>query len=138
MKSTRFSRSRGHIGTVFTFSTPFGVLGLFAALELNRPMLGLGLLLAACASRIVMALASGWTVVRDRRALGFCWLYPVRDLMGFAFWCASFFGREIVWRDERYRLEHGGRMVACGPGVSILAAPDTEGIPTTVTANHVS
>ena len=64
-----------------------------------------------------MALASGWTVVRDRRALGFCWLYPVRDLMGFAFWCASFFGREIVWRDERYRLEHGGRMVACGPGV---------------------
>ena len=42
MKSTRFSRSRGHIGTVFTFSTPFGLLGLFAALELNRPMLWVG------------------------------------------------------------------------------------------------
>jgi ceramide glucosyltransferase len=43
--------------------------------------------------------------------LWFCWLYPVRDLLGFFLWCASFLGTEIVWRGERYELRAGGKMV---------------------------
>jgi ceramide glucosyltransferase len=53
----------------------------------------------------------GWGVVRDPRSLRYCWLYPVREFMGFCLWCASFAGRNIVWRGLRYRLEFGGRMV---------------------------
>ena len=45
------------------------------------------------------------------QALRWCWLYPLRDLMGFGFWLCSFFGRTIVWRGDRYRLEADGLMV---------------------------
>ena len=71
----------------------------------------LGLLGAAFANRVVQALAVGWGVTRDRNSALYCWLYPVRDLLGFILWCGSFSGSEIVWRGERYRLASGGRMV---------------------------
>ena len=35
MQSTRFSRPKGHLGTVLTFSMPFGLLGLFSAVSLG-------------------------------------------------------------------------------------------------------
>lgn len=115
MKSTRFSRPAGHIGAGLTYAMPFGLLGMIAALLAHRPMLAAGFLAWAVLNRIVMALTSGWFVVRDRRALTYSWLYPVRDFTGFCFWCASFFGNTIVWRaGERYRLEQDGKMVRTG------------------------
>ncbi len=135
MKSTRFSRAWGHIGSVLTFSMPFGLSGLAAALWMNRPVLGLAMLTAAWLNRIVLAYAAGWTTVRDIGALRFSWLYPVRDLMGFGFWCASFFGRIILWRGERYRLEHGGLMVPCTADLSFTMADDLEALSTTVAAD---
>ncbi len=111
MKSSRFSRPSGHVGTGLTFAMPFGLLGLVAGWLSGHWLLGLGLFAAACANRIVQALAVGWGVTRDRNSALFCWLYPVRDLMGFVLWCGSFSGSEIHWRGERYRLVSGGRMV---------------------------
>ena len=111
MKSTRFSRPKGHIGTGLTFAMPFGVLGLITGLASGHPLLGLSLLAWAAFTSVALSLFVGWAVVRDPRALRYCWLYPLRDFMGFCFWCASFFGREIVWRGIRYRLEFGGKMV---------------------------
>ena len=67
--------------------------------------------LVAYLNRVVLAIASGWSVVGDRRCWRLCWLYPLRDLTGFAVWLASFFGRQIVWRGETYVLKRGGRMV---------------------------
>src|SRR5215470_9287300 len=110
MKSTRFSRPLGHIGTGFTFAMPFGLLGLVAGLLGGQTALGIGLFLFAFVNRMVLAAIAGWGVVRDRNALNYSWLYPLRDLMGFFFWIASFTGRIIVWRDGRYRLEWGGKM----------------------------
>ncbi len=111
MKSTRFSRPKGHLGTALTFAMPFGLLGFYAANSLHNPMLALGLLGYAVANRVVLALAAGWGVVRDPNAILYCWFYPVRDFMGFCFWAASYLGRTIVWRGENYRLELGGIMV---------------------------
>lgn len=111
MKSTRFSRPKGHIGTGLTFAMPFGILGLATGLASGHSLLGLSLLGWAVLNSTLLSLVVGWGVVRDPRALRHCWLYPVRDLMGFCFWCASFVGRNIVWRGIRYRLEFGGKMV---------------------------
>jgi ceramide glucosyltransferase len=58
-----------------------------------------------------MSIAVGWGVVGDRRALRYCWLYPLRDLMGFGFWLAGYAGDTVVWRGEKYRLVSGGRML---------------------------
>ena len=73
--------------------------------------LWMGLLGLAIANRPLQALTVGWGIVRDRKSLPTCWVYPLRHLLGFFFWCASYYGREIVWRGERYRLASGGRMV---------------------------
>jgi ceramide glucosyltransferase len=120
MKSTRFSRHAGHVGTAMTFAMPFGLLGLLAAGALHHWLLGAGLFAVAYLNRVVLSLAAGWRVVRDPRALRLAWLYPLRDLMGFAFWCASYSGRMIVWRGDWYRLEEGGRMVLVEPSGATL------------------
>ncbi len=115
MKSTRFSRPKGHIGTLLTFAMPFGLLGLLAGWWAGDPLLGVGLFACAFLNRILMALVVGWGVVRDPRSWRHCWAYPIRDLLGFCLWCASYFGREITWRGLRYRLEWGGRMTCAVP-----------------------
>ena len=125
MKSTRFSRRMGHIGNGLTFAVPFGLIGLLWGLTTDHVAVGLALLAASILNRALLALISGGMVVQDRVSVGYCWLYPVRDLMGFAFWCASFFGSTIVWRDQRYRLQSGGRMVKDGGSAQKKSASGT-------------
>jgi ceramide glucosyltransferase len=110
MRSTRFSRNAGHAGTGLTYAIPFGLLGLFAGWMLYTPQAGIALFAWAWANRMAQAITIGYGVVRDDYSLWFCWLYPVRDLLGFAVWCASFAGNEIIWRNERYRLVSDGKM----------------------------
>jgi ceramide glucosyltransferase len=114
MKSTRFSRPAGHIGAGLTYAMPFGLVGVIASIVAHQPILAAGFLGWAVLNRMVMAIISGAIVVRDSRSWKYCWLYPVRDFAGFCYWCASFFGNTIVWRNETYRLERDGKMVRLG------------------------
>lgn len=111
MRSTRFSRNAGHVGTGLTYAMPFGLLGLAAGLLSHNWQLGAALFACAYMNRIIQAFAVGWSVVRDRECLSLFWLYPLRDFLGFIVWCSSFAGSEIVWRSERYRLVADGKMV---------------------------
>jgi ceramide glucosyltransferase len=104
---------------------PFGLLGLAAGITMGNWTLGFGLLGLAVLNRVVQSLAIGWGVVRDWRALWFCWLYPVRDFLGFFLWVASYAGTEIVWRGERYQLSLGGKMIR--RSASFPPAPKTSG-----------
>jgi ceramide glucosyltransferase len=112
MKSTRFSRPKGHLGTCLTFSVPFGLISAVAAALLKHPLLGLGLLAYSVLSRVLLALFVGGLVVQARSLLRTALLYPLRDLLGFIYWAASYGGSEIVWRNQVYRLASGGLMVA--------------------------
>jgi ceramide glucosyltransferase len=112
MKSTRFSRPKGHFGTSLTFSMPFGLLGLAAGLAMGRPVLGALLLAWSIVTRWAIAWAAGGKVVHERSLVRLYVLYPVRDLMGFGFWAASYLSRKIVWRGRLYDLLPGGRMRA--------------------------
>jgi ceramide glucosyltransferase len=111
MKSTRFSRPKGHFGTSLTFSVPFGLLACFAALLLHHPVLGLSLLTYSIAARVALALVVGGAVVRERHLIRTALLYPLRDLLGFFYWAASYGSREIVWRHQIYLLTAGGLML---------------------------
>ena len=110
MKSTRFSRPKGHLGTALTFSIPFGLLAWLAASASAHPWWGLGLFGWSLATRIVLALAVGRAVVNDSSWFGLLMLYPIRDLMGFCFWAASYLSNRIVWRDRILELLPGGKM----------------------------
>jgi len=112
MKSTRFSRPLGHLGTALTFSVPFGILAGTAALALHWPILALSLFAWSVLSRAAMAWVVGAVVVRDRHLWRLVLLYPLRDFLGFCYWVASYFNDKIVWRGEIYRLVKGGRMLS--------------------------
>jgi ceramide glucosyltransferase len=114
MKSTRFSRPKGHFGTALTFSVPFGLLACGAAVGMGRSWLGLALLGWSVATRLALALAVGRGVVGDRSWFGLLALYPLRDLMGFCFWAASYWGSRILWRGQVFELLPGGKMRAAG------------------------
>jgi ceramide glucosyltransferase len=111
MKSTRYSRPMGHLGMVLTFAMPYGALGLLAGAAAGKLLLGAILFAATFLNRALLSIIAGWAAIRDPRSLAYCWLYPLRDLMGFGFWAASYFSDRILWRGEQYRLEVGGRMV---------------------------
>jgi ceramide glucosyltransferase len=115
MKNTRCSRPAGHLGTGLTYAMPFGLLAFFAALAVGRPTLGICLLSATLINRWLQSLIIGFFVMRDRLSLSFFWLYPICDLLGFYSWAASYLGREITYRGERYRLSTGGVLVRVGP-----------------------
>lgn len=113
MKSTRFSRPKGHLGTALTFSVPFGLLtavSLFALQPAYWLALAAGELLWSVGTRMLLAFAVSHWVVREKSPWQSILLYPVRDLLGFFFWLASYCSRNVLWRNEVYRLETAGRM----------------------------
>jgi ceramide glucosyltransferase len=110
MKSTRYSRPAGHLGTGLTFAMPFGLLALFAASVLGHVTWGIAIFAAAFVNRMLLSAAVGWGIARDPRALALCWLYPLRDLSGFFVWLASYTSRRFYWRGETYRFGKGGRI----------------------------
>lgn len=115
MKSTRFSRPKGHFGTVLTFCLPFGVMAALSALALHRPEMAAAILAWSLGSRMAMAAAVSQWVLREPSPWQSIWLYPLRDGMGFFFWLASYGSRSILWRGEVYVLEPGGRMRRSSP-----------------------
>ena len=38
------------------------------------------------------------------------WLVPVKDVLDFALWAAAFWGNQIEWRGEKYRILAGGKL----------------------------
>lgn len=110
MKSTRFSRPKGHFGTALTFSMPFGLLGLVAGIASHHAGVGIVLFLWGVASRLALSIAVGNWVVGDRNWFNLLVLYPTRDLMGFCFWAASYLSSRILWRGRVFRLLPGGKM----------------------------
>ncbi len=121
MKSTRFSRPLGHVGTGLTYAVPFGLLALLLALVHDRHvLLGASLFLTAWLNRMLLALVVGWGIMRNRRSLWLCWLYPLRDLMGFGVWAASFAGKTFFWRGETYQFGNQGRITPEQRPISLL------------------
>jgi ceramide glucosyltransferase len=112
MKSTRYSRPAGHLGTGLTFAMPFGILGFVASGALGHWALAWTFLTVAILNRIIQSVAVGWEIARDPRSLALCWLYPLRDLAGFLVWVGSYTSRRFYWRGETYAFGKGGRIAA--------------------------
>jgi ceramide glucosyltransferase len=107
---TRRSRPKGHFGTVFVFAMPAGILAAVAGAMLGHPVAGAAVLGWAVLNRMIESVAIGWGVSRDRECLRRPWLYPVRDLLGFAVWVASYVERRMTWRAGKFELIEDGRV----------------------------
>jgi ceramide glucosyltransferase len=110
MKSTRFSRPKGHFGTALTYSMPAGLFGAVLAGMLHHPSLGALLLFWSWSSRVALGALVGSLVVAEPKRMRSAFLYPLRDLLGFCYWVASYVSNQVRWRGEVYKLLHDGFM----------------------------
>jgi ceramide glucosyltransferase len=104
-QTTRYSRPKGHFGSGLIFAVPYGILGFIAAGGLGHWKMGILLLAIAVINRLAEAWLVASTVVRDPQIWRAPWLYPLRDLLGFAVWFASYLNLRYVWRDSRFELK---------------------------------
>jgi ceramide glucosyltransferase len=110
LKNNRFLRVPEHLAVCLTFAIPFSALGCAVMTLSGRTVTGAMWLLLGAANSIVRSVAVGWGVVRYSQALRKAWLYPLRDLIGFATWIATWFGETVTFRGERYVLLKGGKI----------------------------
>jgi ceramide glucosyltransferase len=122
---TKYSRPKGHFGTVLTYAVPYGLFGLLGAGLLHQPLLGAGCFAWSIFNRMIESLAIGWGVVGDRECLRKPWLSPLRDLYGFCIWVASYLTRRMRWRDGSFELVADGKILVrdrygqkVGPGAA--------------------
>jgi ceramide glucosyltransferase len=108
MKSTRRSRPAGHLGTGLTYAVPFGLLGLVWGLISGHAGLGVLWLMAMCVNRWLLAAVVLWAL-EDEQAAKPIFIYPLRDLLGFAVWMASYAGDTMQYHGGAYSLGVGGR-----------------------------
>jgi ceramide glucosyltransferase len=103
-RSTRDSRRRGYVGILLTFGLPWAIISvlLSAGAWWSWPVLALASLL-----RAAVAIQVGMRVVHDPSIVRRLWLVPLRDLVAFWVWFASFAGRQVHWRGDIFILEDG-------------------------------
>ena len=106
-RTIRSCSPAGYPGLIFVFGVPLALAAL--ALEPNS-VRALATLAAVLTARFLSALAAGVLVCGDCLLVRYFWLLPIRDLFALGIWVLSFFGREVVWRDARFRLEPGGKI----------------------------
>jgi ceramide glucosyltransferase len=103
-RSTRDSRRLGYVGLLLTFGLPWAI---FAVLFAPLNWWSWSVLAAAAALRAAVALKVGIGVVHDRAVWRHLWLLPVRDLVAFWVWFASFADNTVHWRGDVFVLENG-------------------------------
>ena len=77
---------------------------------MHQPLLAVVLFGWGWATRVAVAMFVGRLVVREPNLWRNAMLYPLRDLLGFFFWSASYLGNDVLWRGEVYELLQGGVM----------------------------
>lgn len=104
-RTIRLVAPAGFVGSVVTFPVPLALLALCLS---AAP-------LAAAMMMIVALVIRGMTGRRIDRALRLkaapFWLLPLRDLLSFAIFIASFLGRSVAWRDRRFRIGPEGQLI---------------------------
>jgi ceramide glucosyltransferase len=106
-------RPGGHFGMLFTHGLPWAIAAAYFA-----PTTALAT--AYIAAYLVIRFAMGWTVgiwgLRDPVLRPWLWVLPIRDLLSFFVWLASFGMNRIEWRGSAFTLEKG-RMVPASPRI---------------------
>ena len=104
-------RPGGHFGMLFTHGFPWAIA---AAWVTPSAAVGAAYLAAYFVLRFAMAWAVGVWGLRDPVLRRRFWLLPVRDLLSFFVWLASFGMNRIEWRGSSFTLEKG-RMIPVAP-----------------------
>ena len=103
----------GYVGSVLTHAFPLALLAALTGFLAQSPtlMVGAGLAIAALGCRLVL-------LRQVERTFGLrpqsYWLIGLRDLLSFAVFVSSLFGRNARWKGRRYSFRSGGTLVVAG------------------------
>lgn len=123
-RSTRDSRRMGYIGLLFTFALPWAIISVVLS---AGAWWSWTVLAAAAVFRVAVALQVGLGVVHDRAVLRHLWLLPLRDLVAFWVWFASFADHTVHWRGDIFVLEKGKIRPAHPPKPALVSSDPEEG-----------
>jgi ceramide glucosyltransferase len=103
-RTIRLCRGGGYLGLPITYA------GLWAAAAAwaGFPWVALGLV----AARLATALTVGWGVLGSRITPRWFWLAPIWDIGAFFLWSSGLFGRTVLWRGARLRIDGSGRIAS--------------------------
>ncbi len=108
-QNTRAARPWAFLSTAVIRSVPFAIL--YALARLFDPV-GLGVVAAALALRLLTAAAIlGWGL-EDREGVRSIALLPIRDVLALVSWALAFTKRTTIWRGAQFILTKDGRLVA--------------------------
>ena len=102
-RTSRMMAPLGFAGSIITHTAPLAVIAAVIA----GTAAGWGIAAASLALRWGSAVLIARRLDLPRRGL---WLLPLRDALSFVVFVCSFFGRSVLWRDQLFRIEAGGRM----------------------------
>jgi ceramide glucosyltransferase len=106
-RTIRTVRPFGFAGMCITYTVS---MCLLAALPLSRAgaVAPIAIIAAGLLARLILHLhvASRFAVPR-----GTGWLLPVRDALSLGIWAASFIGRRVSWRGQRFSVGQDGSLV---------------------------
>ena len=98
----------GHLGLILTHPVALAAIAAVLGGSSLTPLLGLA---------VALLVRFGMVRAVDR-ALGLnptpLWRVPVRDLMSFAVYVASFFTKTVAWRDHHFEVSRQGRLIGDG------------------------
>jgi ceramide glucosyltransferase len=104
-RTVRLMAPMGFAGSIVTHGIAIAAL---AAIACGFSLTSLAFLAMSC----LLRWASAGTIARLLRLpTAGLWLLPLRDLLSFVVFVASFCGRTVSWRDHLFRIEPGGRIV---------------------------
>jgi ceramide glucosyltransferase len=117
-RSARYSRPAGYFGQGFTYGLAWALALFLTALSWWSALL----LLLVASVRFWLAYELGYKLMKDRAVLRHAAFIPLQDVISFAAWMRGLTGREVMWRNERYRLLSGGRFEPVVPRAPISVA----------------
>ncbi|MEO6723983.1 MAG: bacteriohopanetetrol glucosamine biosynthesis glycosyltransferase HpnI [Blastocatellia bacterium] len=106
-RSTCISRPWGYRGLILTYGTATTLLALLAW---GFSAFAWWLLATTMFFRFLPVFLVGVFGLKDHVLARYFWLVPIRDLVTFGIWAASFIGDEIEWRGMKFRVLVGGQL----------------------------
>ncbi len=107
-RTVRLAAPAGYLGSIVTYPVPLAAL---AALLGAWPVVAPAALVLALICRAVTARLIDRAL---RLAPTPLWLLPLRDLLSFAVFVASFLGRSVAWRGRKFRVSPNGQLTIDG------------------------
>jgi ceramide glucosyltransferase len=98
----------GYLGSLVTHPV---ALALLAACLDGLGWLSLGVLAVALLGRFAMVRATDRALGLDASPL---WIVPLRDLLSFGVYLASYFTRTVAWRDRKFHVDRQGQLTLEG------------------------